>query len=117
MAKRLVVKTGEYTNNQCETKGEYTRLGVMMDGDNGPYLLLDPCVNLAGCLTKQNIMNHKSGKKVRDSLLVSVFEDDNQQQRPQQRNQQQKTPQQQRDPQAPMQQSDDGFDYDESIPF
>lgn len=97
MAKRLVIKTGEYTKNG-EIKGEYTRLGVMMDGDNGPYLLLDPCVNLAGCLTKQNMMNHKAGKQVRDSLMVSVFEDDNQQQRPQgqQHHQQhQQAPQQQ----------------------
>lgn len=103
MAKRLVIKTGEYTNAQGETKGEYTRLGVMMDGDNGPYLLLDPCVNLAGCLTKQNMMNHKNGKKVRDSLMISVFEEENQQQR-----------------QAPQQQqsrsSTDGFE-DQTIPF
>ncbi len=112
MAKRLVVKTGEYTNNQNETKGEYTRIGVMMDGDNGPYLLLDPCVNLAGCLTKQNMMNHKNGKKVRDSLLVSVFEDDNQNQAPQQQ-QRQAPPQNQQ--QGAYQQAgpvgDDDFPY------
>ena len=95
MAKRLVIKTGEYTNGQGEVKGEYTRLGVMMDGDNGPYLLLDPCVNLAGCLTKQNMMSHGKGGKVRSSLMVSVFEEEGQQQRPQQ--QQQARP----DPQAP----------------
>ena len=94
MAKRLVIKTGEYTNGQGETKGEYTRVGVMMDGDNGPYLLLDPCVNLAGCLTKQNMMNHKNGKQVRDSLLVSVFEDENSQQQGGQRPPQQQQPQQ-----------------------
>ena len=103
MAKRLVIKTGEYTNNQNETKGEYTRLGVMMDGDNGPYLLLDPCVNLAGCLTKQNMMNHKHGKQVRDSLMVSVFEEDGQRQ---------SAPQQQ------PQQAPSGFDdLDAPIPF
>ena len=79
MAKRLAVKTGEYTNSQGETKGEYTRLGVLMDGDNGPYLLIDPAVNLAGCLMKQNMMNHKAGKQVRDSLMVSVFDDSQQQ--------------------------------------
>ena len=79
MAKRLAVKTGEYTNSQGETKGEYTRLGVLMDGDNGPYLLIDPAVNLAGCLMKQNMMNHKAGKQVRDSLMVSVFDDTQQQ--------------------------------------
>jgi len=94
MSKRLVVKTGTYIKDGQE-KGEYTRLGVMMDGDNGPYLLLDPCVNLAGCLTKQNMMNHGKGGKPRSSLMVSVFEEDGQQQRPQ-------APQQARpDPQAP----------------
>ncbi len=112
MAKRLVIKTGEYTNNQNETKGEYTRLGVMMDGDNGPYLLLDPCVNLGGCLYKQNIMNNRNGKPIRDSLLVSVFEEDGQQ-RPQ--------GQQQRDPQAPRQQQQGdpgGFDdVNDPLPF
>ena len=107
MSKRLVIKTGEYTNGQGETKGEYTRLGVMMDGDNGPYLLLDPCVNLAGCLTKQNMMNHGKGSKPRSSLMVSVFEEDGQQQRPQ--GQQQARP----DPQAPP---TDGFE-DPEIPF
>ena len=83
MAKRLVIKTGEYTNQQGETKGEYTRVGVLMQGnDGGEYLLLDPAVNLAGCLAKQNMMNHKNGKQVRDSVMVSVFDDDNGGQQP-----------------------------------
>lgn len=80
MAKRLVIKTGEYTNQQGETKGEYTRIGVLMQGnDGGEYLLLDPTVNLAGALTKQNMMNHKNNKPVRDSVMVSVFDDSQQQ--------------------------------------
>ena len=131
MAKRLVIKTGEYTNNNNETKGEYTRLGVMMDGDNGPYLLLDPCVNIAGCLAKQNMMNHKAGKPVRDSVLVSVFEDENQQQRPQAvqqpgyQNQPNPTYSERSQPakqEAPQQKpsgaSGDSFDdFDDDIPF
>lgn len=117
MAKRLVIKTGTYIKDGQE-KGEYLRLGVMMDGDNGPYLLLDPCVNLAGCLIKQNMMNHKGGKQVRDSLMVSVFEDENQQQRPQQSSQNQHSRQgQQQAPQQQSQQAPDSFDYDPSIPF
>jgi hypothetical protein len=80
MAKRLSVKVGEYTNQQGETKGEYIRLGALMSGQNGEYLLLDPTVNIAGCLAKQNMLNHKNGKQVRDSLMVSVFDDNNQQQ-------------------------------------
>ena len=114
MAKRLVVKTGEYTNQRGETKGEYTRLGVMMDGQNGPYLLIDPAVSLAGCLQKQNMMNHKSGKEVRNSIMVSIFHDDNQQQ--QGAPQRQQAPQQQ---QAPAQQqgaATNANDFDNGIP-
>ena len=76
MTDRLVIKTGEYNNNSGETKGEYVRLGVLMQGENGPYILLEPTVDLAGCLTKQNIMNHKNGRPVRGNLMVSIFSDD-----------------------------------------
>ena len=31
MAKRLVAKTGTYTNQQGETKGEYTKVGVFFN--------------------------------------------------------------------------------------
>ena len=76
MATRLVIKTGEYTNKAGETKGEYTRLGVLMDGDGGQYAIIDPTINLAGCLMKQNMLNHKSGKQIRDAVMVSVFKDE-----------------------------------------
>ena len=105
MAKRLVIKTGEYTNAQGETKGEYTRLGVMMDGQNGPYLLLDPSVSLAGCMAKQNMASHKAGKGVNSSIMVSVFDDA-------QQGQQQASQGQQQAPAGNM----DGFD-DSTIPF
>lgn len=82
--KRLAVKVGEYEKNG-ETKGEYVRLGVIMtNNDGGEYLLLDPAVNLAGCLTRQNMMNHKKGKKTGDKLLCSVFSDQQQSQGQQQ---------------------------------
>jgi len=80
MAKRLAVKVEQYQNEQGENKGRYVDLGVILDGDNGQYLLIDPTVSLAGCLSKQNIMNHQAGKKVRISLMVSIFDDDNQNQ-------------------------------------
>ena len=48
MAKRIVAKTGSFTNQQNEVKGEYAKLGVMLNNDNGEYILMDPCVNLAG---------------------------------------------------------------------
>lgn len=89
MAKRLVVKTGEYTNQQGETKGEYTKIGVILENQNGEFILMDPAVNLAGVLLKQNALSAKQGKQPSDSVMVSVFTDDN------------ATPQQQ--PQAPQQ--------------
>jgi len=80
MAKTLSAKVGEYTNSENQTKGEYVRVGVMLQGnDSGEFLLLDPSVNIAGCLTKQNLLNHKAGKQIRDSLLVSIFDDSNKQ--------------------------------------
>lgn len=78
MTKRLSVKVGEYQKDG-ETKGEYIRLGALMSGsDGGEFLLLDPTVNIAGCLAKQNMLNHKNNKPVRDSLMVSVFDDSQQ---------------------------------------
>jgi len=80
MTKRLVAKTGEYTNQQQETKGEYTKIGVELSNDKGSYLLLDPSVSLAGVLLKQNALAAKQGKPSRDSVMVSIFADENQQQ-------------------------------------
>lgn len=104
MTKRLAIKVGEFTNQQGETKGEYVKVGVMLDSQNGEYILLDPTVNIAGCLAKQNMMNHAAGKQVRDSVMCSVFTDQNQQQGGQQQASQ---GQQQGQQQAPQQ---GGFD-------
>lgn len=97
--KRLVAKTGTYTKDGQE-KGEYTKLGVLMAGnDGGEYMILDPTVNLAGVLLKQNALAAQQGKQQRDSVMVSVFTEDNQgqqgYQQPQQQPQQQQAPQQQ----------------------
>ena len=92
MTKRIVAKTGTY-NKDGQEKGEYTKLGVMLESNNGgEYMLLDPCVSLAGILAKQNSMAIKGGKQVRDSVMISIFLDDGQQQS-------QSAPQQQQAPQ------------------
>lgn len=113
MTKRLAIKVGEFTNQQGETKGEYVKAGVILDGSNGEYILLDPTVNIAGCLAKQNLMNHAAGKQVRDSVMCSVFTDQPQGQ------QQGGAPQQQQQQSQPNQQqqgaSSNGFD--DNIPF
>lgn len=82
MTKRVVAKTGEFQNAQNETKGEYTRLGVVLSNENGEYMLLDPTISLAGVLAKQNAHAIKQGKPVRDSVMVSFFSDENHQQQP-----------------------------------
>ena len=104
MAKSLTCKIGTYINQQGETKGNYVRLGSLMQGqDEGEYMILDPTFSLAGCLARQNIMNHKDGKPIRDSLMVSIFDNNGQQQAPRQGQQAQ-----------PAAQQPDG---DTSIPF
>lgn len=81
MAQKLydvVVKTGEYQGNDGQTKGRYENIGVMMQGDNGPYLLLKRHISPAGFPNPDN----------RDTVLCSLFsENNNQQQAPQQQNQ------------------------------
>lgn len=78
MTKKLLAKVGTYQNAQGETKNDYVKLGVVISGDNGDFMLLDPSVNLAGALIKQNVMNMAEGKPQRDSVMVSVFDSDNQ---------------------------------------
>ena len=77
MTKKLLAKVGTYQNAQGETKNDYVKLGVVISGDNGDFMLLDPSVNLAGALIKQNVMNMAEGKPQRDSVMVSVFDGDN----------------------------------------
>ena len=60
----LVVKVGEYTDGQGQTKGRFKNVGVMMEGDKGPYLLLDRTFNPAGV----------GGNEGRESIIVSLYE-------------------------------------------
>lgn len=66
MAKKydLVVKVGEYTDGQGQTKGRFKNVGVMMEGDKGPYILLDRTFNPAGV----------GGNDGRESIIVSLYE-------------------------------------------
>ena len=80
MSKRLSAKTGEYIDKQTnQPKGEYTQIGVILNGDNGEYMLLDPSVSLSGILQKQNALAFKNGKPMRDSVMVGVYEENSQQ--------------------------------------
>jgi hypothetical protein len=66
MAKKydLVVKVGEYTDGQGQTKGRFKNVGVVMDGQNGPYILLDRTFNPAGV----------GGNDSRESIIISMYE-------------------------------------------
>ena len=92
----IVVSGGSYTNGQGEEKKRWVNVGVVMQGDDGFFALLDPGVNLAA---------YKEPGK--DRVIASLFE-------PRQQN-----PQQQSQPQQPQQgqhgPSNDGFSDD--IPF
>ena len=89
MAKDLVIKTGTYTNKNGEEKGNYVKVGtILQSNDGGEYALLEPTVDLAGCLAMQNMMNHKAGKQVRSNLIASIFDRNKQQQQAPQQPQQ-----------------------------
>lgn len=91
MTKRLAAITGEYVSKQDnQQKAEYTEIGVIITGKNGKdYALLDPAINLAGVLMKQNALAAKRNEPPSDRVMLSVFEQDNQQQGQQQQGYQQ----------------------------
>ena len=94
----LAVKTGSYTDRNGQEKGRYENIGSVMQGDNGPFLILKRTFNPAGVPNPQD----------KDSVIVSCFEPrdsgaQNSNQAPQQAS-----------PQA-QQKKEDNFDDD--IPF
>lgn len=77
MAKRISAKVGEYPDpqDQSKTKGEYVQIGVILNNDNGEYVLLDPSVSLSGVLAKQNEMEWKKGGQMRGNIVCGIYED------------------------------------------
>lgn len=80
--KKLMVKNGSYMKDGQE-KAKWVQVGVIMDGQNGEFAILEPHVNLAA-------FPREEGRGV----MCSIFDDS---QQPQQNNQNQ--------PQQPHQQS------------
>jgi len=69
--KDLAVKVGEYQNAQGETKGRWQNVGAVMQADDGgKFLLLHRHFNPAGVISGEG----------RDSILVSMFDPQQQQQ-------------------------------------
>lgn len=42
----LVVSTGEYNDRQGNTKKKWLTIGKMFEGDKGPFLVLEPHINI-----------------------------------------------------------------------
>ena len=61
----LCVKTGEY-ESAGQKKGHYARIGRLMDGENGQFILLD-----AAFISMQ--LFALANKDRRDSIIVSLF--------------------------------------------
>ena len=78
MTKRIAAKIGSYEKDG-QTKGEYVDIGVILNNDNGEYVLLNPTVDLAGVLMKQRMLAQETGKKAGGSVIASVFDSDRQQ--------------------------------------
>lgn len=91
MARRLAAITGEYISKQDnQQKAEWSNVGVLITGKNGKdYVMLDPAVNLAGILIQQNLLAAQRNEAPSKMVMLSVFDDDanqqngNQQQYPQ----------------------------------
>ena len=66
----IVAKVGEYTDRQGNTKARYENVGALMQGDNGPFIMMKRTFNIAG-------LPHDG----RDHALLACFEprDDQQQ--------------------------------------
>ena len=79
MTKRLSAVVGEYNDKQTnQQKAEWQNVGVIGVGKNNKeYMLLDPTVNLAGVLLKQNILAVKRGEQPSDMVMTSIFEENN----------------------------------------
>ena len=95
----LVVKTGEYMKNG-ETKSRYENIGSIMMGDNGPFIILKRTFNPAGV----------PNPECKDSVIVSCFE-------PQVQQQQQAPQQQPRQQGYQQQQAPNQYPGGQDIPF
>ena len=60
----LSVKTGTYRDSSGQEKARYKTVGALMQGDKGPYLVIDRTFNPAGVPVEDG----------RDQIIVSCFE-------------------------------------------
>lgn len=62
--KLLKVRVGSYQAADGATKSRYVEVGRLMEGDRGPYILLNKTFNPAGVETEAG----------RDSIIISIFD-------------------------------------------
>ena len=75
MAKQIIAVTDEYQKQDGTQGANFAEIGIVNTSQNGrEYALLDPCVNLAGILIKQNAMALAKGEPARDMVMCSVKE-------------------------------------------
>ena len=99
--KRILAKTGSYTNKEGEEKNEWTKIGVILSNDNGEYIIFDPTVSMAGIAYKQRV--NGIAKQGADSVIASIFMDE--------------PKQNQSANNAPQSQGAPANDFDDLIPF
>ena len=69
--KNLSVKTREYKDRDGNPKANWVNIGVIMESDSGkPFMLLDKWINFAG-------IPDFSGKENNGSVMVAMFDVDN----------------------------------------
>lgn len=73
--KKLAARIETYVS-KGETKSKYAQIGIIKESQNGEYAMLDPTINLAGILLKQNIMAAEQNKPQRNMIMCSIFVDD-----------------------------------------
>ena len=60
----IAVAVSEYTNSAGEKKKRYQNVGAVIQGDNGPYIMLERWFNPAGVINADN----------RSNVILSLFE-------------------------------------------
>lgn len=67
----IAVKVSEYTNRDGETKGKWTNVGAVIQGDDGPFMLVDPHFNFAAV-----------DRKGKDTVICSLFKPESREDKP-----------------------------------
>lgn len=63
----LCIAVGKFKNAQGEEKTQYRRIGTLMEGDNGPFILINAEVLNMPLFALAN-------RERRDSVILSLFE-------------------------------------------